>query len=224
MSLLTVNKLKIKFDDTVVIKEATFELDSQDFVCIVGANGSGKSTLIKGILGLIKPAAGAIKFEKGFSAKSVGYLPQENNFEKNFPATVNEVVLSGTLNKLGFKICYPKSWYQKMRKVLKTLGVSKLENSSFAQLSGGQKQKVLLARALVNEPELLVLDEPSNNLDYDTKKNFYELLKKLNQDGMTIIMITHDLDSEDLIGNKILAIEDSIATMYSTGKYLRRFR
>lgn len=224
MALLTLNKLKIAFKNTVVIKDASFELKPKDFVCVVGANGSGKTTLVKGILGLIKPCSGSVDFEKGFTKKDIGYLPQENNHENIFPALVSEVVLSGTLSKLGLKICYPKSYYEKMCKVLKELGILELENTSFSELSGGQKQRVLLARALVSEPKLLILDEPSNNLDDASKKNFYELLKKINQNGMTILMITHDLDAADLIGNKILAIENGLTTLHSTNQYLRRFR
>lgn len=224
MTLVTAHRLKFKFDETTVIKEASFELDIGDFVCVVGANGSGKSTLIKGILGLVKPASGSVKFAQDFSVKEIGYLPQETNFEANFPALVSEVVLSGTLNRLGLRICYPKSWHQEACEILKKFGILNLEKSRFSELSGGQKQKVLLARALVNQPKLLILDEPSNNLDYTSKKDFYNLLKKLNKAGTTIIMITHDLDNEDLIGNKILAIDEGEVKIYTTSAYLRRFK
>ena len=225
MNLVYVSKLKLGFDKNITISDATFEIKSGDFVCIVGANGSGKTTLVKAILGLVRPFSGTIKFGDEISAKEIGYLPQELELDSNFPALVNEVVLSGCLSKMHLKICYGKVEKQKMRETLKLLGISNLESKSFSELSGGQKQKVLLARALVNEPRLLILDEPSNNLDYKSKKEFYKILSDLNQKkNVTIMMVTHDLDSEDLIGNKIIAIENGRAKLYTTREYLRRFK
>ena len=225
MSLISVCKLKLGFGKNVTISDVDFEINSGDFVCIVGANGSGKTTLIKAILGLVSPILGAIKFGDGITLTDIGYLPQELNLEQNFPALVSEVVLSGCLSKMHHRICYDKSEQQKMQEVLKRLGILKLKDLSFNELSGGQKQKVLLARALVSEPKLLILDEPSNNLDHESREGFYQILTELNKSKkITILMVTHDLDKKDLIGNKIVSIEEEKAKSYTTKEYLGRFK
>lgn len=220
--ILRIEKLTLGFGNNVVIKTADLHVDEGDFVCVVGANGSGKSTLIKGILGLIKPLGGKVIF--GDDAIKIGYLPQETSFEKYFPATVSEVVMSGLLNKTKRSMFYRKDDYLAMRKKLKLLKITKLEKRVFSELSGGQKQKVLLARALMATSGLLMLDEPSNNLDHESRREFYDVLLELNRQGVTIIMITHDLDVEDLIGNKVVAIQENKVKMCSTHEYLEQFK
>lgn len=216
--------VSISYGLNKVIDSANFVIDEEDFVCIVGANGSGKSTLIKAILGLIKPDSGKIIFEKNNKRKSIGFLPQDTKTDMNFPATVIEIVLSGTLGQLGMKAFYRKENKDRTEKSLRRLNILGLKNSSFSSLSGGQKQKVLLARALAATSKILILDEPSNNLDYKSRKEFYNELKELNKSGLTIIMITHDLDAEDLIGNKIINIKESKVECYSTSDYLESFK
>ena len=216
--------VSINYGSNKVINSASFVIDEQDFVCIVGANGSGKSTLIKAILGLIKPKAGTISFGEGIDQRSIGFLPQDVKVDLNFPSTVLEIVLSGTLGRLGMKAFYRKSDKLKATEAMRRLGIAKLQNASFPNLSGGQKQKVLLARALAATSKILILDEPSNNLDYKSRKEFYDELKNLNKSGLTIIMITHDLDAEDLIGNKVISIKESKVECCSTSDYLRNYR
>ena len=162
---------------------------------------------------------------RGANELEIGYLPQEMRVEQNFPATVSEVVMSGTLGRLGARAFYRKEDRERVERALKTLGISDLGDKSFSELSGGQRQKVLLARAIVATKELLILDEPSNNLDYRSRKEFYKILMRLNTKlRLTIIMITHDLDVDDLIGNKVLAIRDGAVEMRTTEEYLRSFR
>ena len=144
--------------------------------------------------------------------------------EQNFPATVLEIVLSGMLSRMKGKLFYGQDEKNKADKVLNSLNIGKLKEKSFSELSGGQKQKVLLARALVANPDLLILDEPSNNLDHKSRGKFYEILKSLNGNGMTIIMITHDIDADDLIGNKVLAISGGEVKCSTTKDYLRSYR
>ena len=222
--IISVKNLNVAYGKNKVIDSATFNVEKGDFVCVVGANGSGKSTLIKTLLGLISPVSGKIRFSKEIKQNSIGYLPQESRIDQNFPATVFEIVLSGTLGRLGKKIFYSKIDKERARESLAKLHIEKLKNKSFADLSGGQKQKVLLARALAATSNLLILDEPSNNLDYKSRKDFYENLKNLNVAGLTIIMITHDLDVDDLIGNKIVFIKDGKVESVETEKYLRSYR
>ncbi len=222
--IIKVENLTVKYECSTIIKSASFEVVEGDFVCVVGANGAGKSTLIKTILGLIKPTHGKITFGSGLKATDVGVLPQDNNIARDFPATVWEIVLSGTLNRMGVRWSYRDSERALAQEALSKLNIIKLKNKSFSDLSGGERQKVLLARALAASSKLLILDEPSNNLDYKSRKEFYQILTKLNQAGLTIIMITHDLDTEDLIGNKVLSINNSEVCMNTTTKYLESYR
>lgn len=221
---ILVKNLSISYGLNKVINSANFVIDEQDFVCVVGANGSGKSTLIKALLGLIKPDSGKIVFRDDIQRESIGFLPQDTKTDFNFPATVIEIVLSGTLGQLGIKAFYRRKDKDQAEEAMKKLDILELKNHSFSTLSGGQKQKVLLARALAATSKVLILDEPSNNLDYNSRKDFYKTLKKLNRSGLTIIMITHDLDVEDLIGNKIISIKESKVEYLPTTEYLRRYK
>ncbi|MBR3204386.1 metal ABC transporter ATP-binding protein [Candidatus Saccharibacteria bacterium] len=224
MDLLSVKNLNIVYDKNTIISSANFSIKKGDFVCVVGSNGSGKSTLIKTLLGLIFPASGKIIFDKTIKKHSIGYLPQESKIDQSFPATVLEIVLSGTLEKSSKKFFYKKSDKNCAEDCLKNLNIEKLKTKCFSELSGGQKQKVLLARALASTSDLLFLDEPSNNLDYKSRKEFYSLLKSLNENGLTIIMITHDIDSDDLIGNKIISIKDGKVKSSTTKEFLRSYQ
>lgn len=225
MPLLSVKKLRLKYGEQTIIKDASFALEPGDFACVVGANGSGKSTLIKGILGLIKPASGTIEFGEGLDQTKIGYLPQDTRPDANFPATVEEIVLSGCLGHMKMRPFYCHHEKKHAVESLAMLGIENLAKHSFANLSGGQRQKVLLARSLSATKKLLVLDEPSNNLDYKSRKDFYKTLAKLNKDQhLAIIMITHDLDADDLIGNKVIALENGTATIAKTEDYLEKYK
>ncbi len=211
MSLIDVKNVTLGYEKHVVLSNISFSIDEGDILCIVGPNGSGKSTLIKGILGLIKPMKGKIKFND-LKQEFIGYMPQETKVDANFPASVLEIVLSGTLNTKGLLSFYNKTDKERALNSLKILNISNLKNKCFCDLSGGQRQKVLLARSLCATKRLLILDEPSNNLDSKSKSDLYETIKDLNKNHhITIIMITHDLDHNNLIGNKILSLrEDEI--------------
>ena len=221
---ITLKNVTICYDHHKVVDSASFTINEQDFACVVGANGSGKSTLIKAILGLIKPTAGKVLLGSNIKSNSIGFLPQETRVDSNFPATVFEIVLSGTLGHSHSRFFYRKEDKARATEALKKLHILKLQKTNFSNLSGGQKQKVLLARALAATSKILILDEPSNNLDYKSRKDFYQMLKELNHSGLTIIMITHDLDAEDLIGNKIISIKEAKVSCESTDDYLRRYR
>jgi len=220
MALVKLRDLALGYAGEVVVKGLNAEILAGDFVCIVGANGSGKTTLIKGILGLISPISGEVIFED-LEPRFVGYMPQEMIIPANFPATVFEVVLSGALNQMRGKAFYGRAEREKAMEKLKLLKILDLKNESFAELSGGERQKVLLARSLMATTKLLILDEPSNNLDKRAKADFYRVLEQLNREGITILMITHDLDHDNLIGNKILSLRDEI--FYgTTDEFVRR--
>lgn len=216
-TLIKIEKLNIGYDGKPILKDLDLTIEEGDFICIVGPNGSGKSTLIKGLLGLIKPISGSIKYQ-GIKKNFIGYMPQETKVNYNFPASVFEIVLSGTLNKKSF---YTNKEKKKALDNLKLLNIENIKNKSFSELSGGQRQKVLLARSLCATSKLLILDEPSNNLDIESKKELYKIITKLNK-KITIIMITHDLDHDNLIGNKILSLREGDIFFGTTEQFVRR--
>lgn len=194
MSIFECKKLTVGYGDKVVCKDINFAVEKGQYVCIMGENGSGKSTLVKTILGLQKNLSGKVTFDKNFKRNRVGYLPQQNDLQKDFPATVNEIVLSGFLNSMGLRPYYKKSEKDKAKEVMDYLGIEDFGKRSFRELSGGQQQRVLLARALCATDEILFLDEPTNALDSRSINRFYKLLKDLNDAGMTIVMVSHNVD------------------------------
>ncbi len=207
--LFEVKDLTLGYEKENVIENISFTVEDKDFIVVVGKNGAGKSTLIKGILGLIKPKSGKILFDKSLKRNFIGYMPQETKVSPSFPASVYEIVLSGRINKMGFRPFYNKEDKKKADEALKILNIVEIKNKSFCDLSGGQRQKVLLARSLCATEKLLILDEPSNNLDQTSREEFYLLLMKLNKEyGITIIMISHDSDLDKILGTKILRIKD----------------
>jgi len=222
MSLIDIKNLSLGYDGNIVLKNINLKIEENAFLCVVGPNGSGKSTLIKGILGLIKPISGTIIFNN-LRQNFIGYMPQETKVDSNFPASVLEIVLSGTLNKKSMSLFYTKEDKKLAIKNLKILGIESLKNKHFSELSGGQRQKVLLARSLCATSKLLILDEPSNNLDSKSKKNLYDILKDLNKNyNITIIMITHDLDHNNLIGNKILSLREDDIFYGTTEDFIKK--
>ena len=222
MSLIDIKNLSLGYDGNIVLKNVNLKIEENAFLCVVGPNGSGKSTLIKGILGLIKPISGTITFNN-LKQNFIGYMPQETKVDSNFPASVLEIVLSGTLNKKSRSLFYTKEDKKLAIKNLKILGIKNLKNKHFSELSGGQRQKVLLARSLCATSKLLILDEPSNNLDSKSKKNLYDILKNLNKNyNITIIMITHDLDHNNLIGNKILSLREDDIFYGTTEDFIKK--
>lgn len=195
MDLLKCENLSFSYDAKTVIKNLSFPVKEVDYLCILGENGVGKTTLLKGLLGLKKKVSGQIKFSDNLSKKDFAYLAQYNSVQSDFPASVLEVVLSGfASSKNKFFTFYTKKEKQIALENLKELSSEDLLNKSFMELSGGQKQRVLLARALCANKKILILDEPSSNLDVNITKDFFALLKKINSEkNITIIMVLHDV-------------------------------
>jgi hypothetical protein len=220
MSLIELKNLTIGYADYAVVKNLSIIIDTHDFICIVGPNGSGKTTLIRSILGLTKPLSGRIEYDQ-ISQKSIGYMPQETTVDPNFPASVFEIVLSGTLNR--GKNFYDHSTKAIALEALKGLDILSLKDASFSELSGGQRQKVLLARALVATDKLLILDEPSNNLDQKSKLSLYNLIQKIHKErGIAVLMVTHDLDHGNLIGDKILSLTNGDFFFGKTKDFIKK--
>jgi len=220
MNLIAVKNIKLGYGAGAVVEKLSFDIDEKDFICVVGPNGCGKTTLVRGILGLIEPMSGEIRMTH-ISQKYIGYMPQETAVDPNFPASVFEIVLSGSLN--GSHNFYSKELKQRAAEKMQCLGIEKLAKRSFSELSGGQRQKVLLARALMATKKLLVLDEPSNSLDKKSKQGLYELIKKLNREqGIAVLMVTHDLDHGNLIGDKILSLHPNDYFFGTTEEFVRK--
>lgn len=188
--ILEIKDLTVCYDDHCAIESVNLDVKKDEFLGIIGPNGGGKSTLLKSICGLIKPSYGSIKLN---STSPIGYVPQFSSFSREFPISVIEVVLTGMLGggaKLFHK--YSSSDVYKAKKTLSLLGILELEKRQIGTLSGGQLQKVLIARALVSNPEILLLDEPTASIDSTSKSNIYEFLSGLSKD-MAVIIVSHDI-------------------------------
>lgn len=194
MSVLDCRDIAFSYDGRNVLSGVSFSLEQGDYLCIVGENGSGKTTLMKGLLQLNKPTAGKIVTGDGLKPDQIGYLPQQTGIQRDFPASVYEVVLSGCLNKMGRRLFYSRENKKTAMDSMASLGITSLKNECYRELSGGQQQRVLLARALCATGKMLLLDEPATGLDPLAAREFYELIDKLNKEkGITVIMVSHDV-------------------------------
>lgn len=203
-----------------MINDLSFTVYQGDFLGIVGENGSGKTTLMKLLLGLKQPQSGQIIFSGGLKQSEIGYLPQQTLTQRDFPATVREVVLSGRLSKLGIKPFYSKADKNKAEEYMQLTGVDMLSYRSYRELSGGQQQRVLLARALCATEKLLLLDEPISGLDPYSAQDMYDTVRRLNKDmGVTVIMISHDLNGALGCSNRVLHMEGGQYYFGTTEEY-----
>ncbi len=207
MALLECTDLCIGYGSQVIQKSLSFSIEKGDYFFITGENGSGKSTLMKTILGFIKPVSGSISFSSEWNRKGIGYLPQTSEIQKTFPATVMEIVISGCLSDLGWLPFYRKKDLLRAKDIIDMLGMSGYSNKSFRELSGGQQQRVLFARALCAARDILVMDEPAKGFDAEMIDRMHEILLELNKNGVTIIVISHDLSAAKKYGNKFLTLE-----------------
>ena len=214
MAQLSCQNLTLGYEGKVVMSDLSFKVHQGDYLCIVGENGSGKSTLMKAILKLKSPMAGQILLGDGVKESQMGYLPQQTSIQKDFPATVSEVVHSGCLNQMGIRPFYSKAERQRAKKNMERLGITSLKKECYRELSGGQQQKVLLARALCATERLLLLDEPVAGLDPHATTEMYELIEELNRSGITVIMISHDVHSAIRYGSHILHLGSQTALFY----------
>ena len=196
MNQLTVKELSLGYEGIPVAQHISFAVDRGDFLCVVGENGSGKSTLIKGLLHLHAPLAGTISFRDGFSYKQIGYLPQQTTIQRDFPVSVEEIVLSGFAGRMGLRPFFSKAERARVQETMERLGIADIATRCYRELSGGQQQRTLLARALCATEEMLLLDEPTAGLDPHATEDLYRLVDALNkQDGLTVIMVTHDMSA-----------------------------
>ncbi|MBR2901935.1 MAG: ABC transporter ATP-binding protein [Clostridia bacterium] len=193
-TLLKCDKLSLSYEGKIVLENLSFELNEGDYLCIVGENGSGKSSLIKALLGLKRTASGKIITGRKLRHNEIGYLPQQTSMQRDFPASVKEVVMSGFLNRKKFFMNYTSAEKRRAQEILEILSITDLADRCYRDLSGGQQQRVLLARALCATSKMLLLDEPVAGLDPMASEEMYRLIRKVNrEEGITIVMVTHDI-------------------------------
>ncbi|MCR4709181.1 MAG: metal ABC transporter ATP-binding protein [Clostridiales bacterium] len=219
MALITAKDLCIGYDSDALIENLDFSVDPGDYLCIIGENGSGKSTLMKTLLGLRSPLGGKIIKGDGLKDNEIGYLPQQTQIQKDFPASVKEIVLSGCQGRAGLRPFYTKEEKQLAETNMERLGITHLRNRCYRELSGGQQQRVLLARALCATRKILLLDEPVSGLDPKVTQEMYDLIAALNKDGIAIVMISHDIAQAVHYASHILHIGERIFYC-STNDYL----
>lgn len=224
MPLIKANNISLAYDGRTVVDNLSFAVSKGDYLCVIGENGSGKSTLIKALLSLISPSSGSLEYGDGLSKNEIGYLPQQTRVQRDFPSSVFETVISGCQNRLGFLPFYTTAHKKKALDALRILKAENLKNTCYHELSGGQQQRVLLARAMCATDKLLILDEPTAGLDPIITEDFYSVINDINKSGITIIMVSHDIEAVSEYATHILHLTHSgyifdTADNYKKSKY-----
>lgn len=221
MALITLKDVTIAFEGVTAVEHVSFEIDRGDYLVIIGENGSGKSTLVRAMLGLVHARNGQIRYGDGLRRNQIGYLPQQTAAQRDFPASVEEVVLSGCVNQLGpRRFFYGRTLTEKAREKMRLLDIENLRDKSYRSLSGGQQQRVLLARALCATDSLLLLDEPVTGLDPTATQDLYTLIRRLNREhNVSIAMVSHDLKGAMADANKVLVVDRGVSFCGSVDAY-----
>ena len=206
MAYIICKDLAVGYEGKAVSEHICFKVKAGDYLCIVGENGAGKSTLMKTLLHLIMPVSGEIIYGDGLNAHEIGYLPQQTVVQRDFPASVMEIVLSGNVARTGLRPFFGREEKDRARKNMERMNIWNLRKKCYRNLSGGQQQRVLLARALCATTNLLLLDEPVSGLDPKVTAEFYSLIERLNKEGTTIIMVSHDMQAAADYASHILHV------------------
>lgn len=221
MALISCRNVYLSYENISVVENLNFEVNKGDYLCIVGENGSGKSTLIKAVLGLKETTSGHLHIGDGLTSKEIGYLPQQTTAQKDFPASVYEVVLSGCITSKNGRIFFSSKEKKLAAENMKKLDILELKNKCYRELSGGQQQRVLLARALCASKKMLLLDEPVTGLDPLVTIEMYELIRKINKElGITVIMVSHDLHTATVNASHILHLQKNSSFFGTKEEYL----
>lgn len=219
--MITCSHVDFGYENHDAVIDLNMEVCPGDYLCIVGENGSGKSTLIKGLLGLLKPTGGSLKIDEDLRRTGIGYLPQQTAAQRDFPASVREVVLSGCLSRRGSRPFYSREEKQLAAENMRRLGIEDLGRRCYRELSGGQQQRVLIARALCATRQMLILDEPVTGLDPSAIQDFYHLVRQLNrEEHVTILMVTHDVGNVLQEAGKVLHLKQRVL-FYGTAEDYR---
>ncbi|MBO6193285.1 MAG: metal ABC transporter ATP-binding protein [Clostridiales bacterium] len=210
MALLTAENLSLGYESGAIIEGLNFKVDKGEYLCIVGENGSGKSTLMKTVLHLMEPLKGRVIYGDGLKRSEIGYLPQHTAVQKDFPASVREIVLSGCQGRCGLRPFYSREEKEIAWSNMERMGITDLRDRCYRELSGGQQQRVLLARALCAAGRMLFLDEPVAGLDPDAAQNMYETISDINKSGIAVMMISHDLGATKTYADRVIRIEKEV--------------
>ena len=220
MALIQLTDVTIAFEGVNAVENVSFSVEKGDYLVMVGENGSGKSTLVRAMLGLVHPKAGRIVYGDGLRRDQIGYLPQQTAAQRDFPASVEEVVRSGCANQLGRSFFYNRQLREKAVEKLKLLDIAHLRDKSYRTLSGGQQQRTLLARALCATDSLLLLDEPVTGLDPAASEELYALIRRLNREhGVSVVMVSHDLHAAMADATKVLVVDRGVSFCGSVPEY-----
>ena len=218
-ALITCSHVDFGYENHDAVVDLTMEVNEGDYLCVVGANGAGKSTLVKGLLGLLAPTGGSLVVAETLKRTGIGYLPQQTAAQKDFPATVREVVLSGALSRRGRRFFYSGEEKEMAEKAMERLGITDLARRCFRELSGGQ-QRALIARALCAAGKLLILDEPVTGLDPQAVQEFYGFIRRLNrEEKVAIVMVSHDVANMVGQADKILHLQQKVLFYGTAGEY-----
>lgn len=220
MALIKAENLTLGYEGHVIVENLNFEVSSGDYLCIIGENGSGKSTLMKTLLGLKAKMGGTLVYGDGLRKNQIGYLPQQTLTQKDFPASAFEVVISGCLNRSGLRPFYTSLQKETARYNMQLLGITELSGRCYRELSGGQQQRVLLARALCASSKMLILDEPVSGLDPKVTSEMYSIIEHLNSCGVTVIMVSHDIEAAIKYASHILHVSHEPLFFGSKNDYL----
>lgn len=217
--LIVCRDVDFGYENYDVVVGVSMTVEEGDYLCIVGENGSGKSTLMKGLLGLLKPTGGSLTVDEELKKTGIGYLPQQTAAQRDFPATVQEVVLSGCLSRRGALPFYSRKEKTIARENMEKTGIYQMKDHCYRELSGGQQQRVLIARALCATSRLLILDEPITGLDPSAIQDLYTMLKQLNREGVAILMVSHDIRNVVSEAGKILHLKREVLFYGSVEEY-----
>ena len=221
MALITLKDVTVAFEGIAAVENVNFKVRRGDYLLVIGENGSGKSTLIRAMLGLVHARSGSICYGEGLRKNQIGYLPQQTAAQRDFPASVEEVVLSGCVNRLKpFQFFYSRIQREKTKEKMRMLDIENLRKKSYRNLSGGQQQRVLLARALCATDSMLLLDEPVTGLDPASAEELYELIRRLNRDhGVSIVMVSHDLHAAMNHATHVLVVDRGVSFYGTIDEY-----
>ena len=217
--LLSTAHLTCGYEGRPVVKDLSFEIAAGSYLCVVGENGAGKSTLVKTLMGLLPPISGTVETGEGLTPREIGYLPQQTPVQRDFPATVREIVLSGTLNRRGWRPFYSRAERLRAARAMCRLGLADVARRSYRELSGGQQQRVLLARALCATSQLLVLDEPVSGIDSNGLQMFLDTLLDLKRTHhMAILLVSHDLRFVREYADHVVLLDKSVLAQGSAAE------
>ena len=224
MALIELKDVTIAFEGVAAVEHVNLAVERGEYLVIVGENGSGKSTLVRAMLGLVRPKSGRVVYGDGLKKNQIGYLPQQTVVQRDFPASVGEVVLSGCVNRLGRRLAFGAGERARAEEKMRLMDVYNMREKPYRTLSGGQQQRALLARALCATDSILLLDEPVTGLDPDAAEELYSVIRALNRDhGVAIAMVSHDLHGAMRDAGRVLVMNRGVDFVGSVEDYERQF-